>query len=309
MFGKKVKETSSDGEIPKNGIELALSAKEKTYLKVGSSGILAYVEAQSDQTCITGLLLTDFDQVSEILPDHVMTLLRSEPAEEDICIVGRIRVDRERCLAWPIVDDEKLNSFVGTIAKKYINAINRYGKWTSLSEYLCHTIDYDAETSPPTDQIPLDYFWLIGPRKRGASIYPLPILDRKMGLFLGPEANILHVYSSRLYAEMAAYEYSRKHEIDVKADHIKCLGCFMGGVAGLLQGKIKSALLDNQWEIKFYSCDRHGYHKPTHFFLEESADDRYALFQCREEGKMPIWCKRKWDSGSLFQPACQLKAW
>ena len=309
MFGKKAKKSSSEGDNTKSGIELALSVKGITYFKAGCSGKRAFVKGMSDQNCISGFLLSYISQLSESLPEHVVTILRSEQTEDDMCVVGRIRVDRDNCVVWPIIDDGVLSAFVETIAQKYINAINQYGNWTSLSEYLEQTIDYKSEEDPPTNQIPFEYFWLIGPQKKGAGIYPLNILDRKMGLFVGPQANTLHVYSSSLYAEMAAYEYSKKYEIDLKADYIKCMGCFMGGVAGELRGKVKSALLDNQWKIEFYSCDSHGYNKPTHFFLEESADERYALFQCREDGKMPIWCKKKWDSDGLFQPACKLHAW
>jgi hypothetical protein len=250
-----------------------------------------------------------------VASEFVIKLVQMENRLFGDFVVGRIvgSADEQGYTSdsWPIVEDQDLRSFVLKASYRFWNLIDNFANWPSFSSFLLESISYDVENQNPNLQFPYEYWWLTGSLDESDLIHEVGLYE-DIGVFIRPNDHILPLFSSRLFADMAAHKYSKKHAFNLESRHIQCLGCYLNGFTGEIGREVvRGALLNEQWEIQFYTCDESPSHETArHFFLMDGAIGSYTLFKCKEDGPGPIWCEKRWDFNyHFFDPACNLVKW
>lgn len=210
-------------------------------------------------------------------------------------VIGRLIYDRKDLPNgyWPIViGDEKLSSHLEKVMDHFHAMIERFGAWESFTAFLAHDIQYDVSSMGPLQQLPLAYWWLCGEGEEGKPIH-VPFSNQETGTFIRPGDGVLPVYSSSLFADMAAQIYSRRYEVTLTPCEIPCLGCYLHGFSNDFPEKIvKAIVLNEQWVIEHHICKEHS---GGHFFLQDGEQHRFVLIGCNDKGHPPVWCEKKWD--------------
>jgi len=229
-------------------------------------------------------------------------------------VVGRIGYSSSDSISvpdcWPIVEDKKLTQFVEKAASYFWRFIDNFSAWQSFGHFLFESTGYDVKSEAPDQQSALEYWWLTGQLNNSKPVHECAIYE-DIGIFIHPKDGLLPIFSSSLYAGMASQKYSQAYSIELTPQDIGCLGCFLNGLSGELGRELlRGALLDDQWEIQFYSCLESEFYKNAKHFSLNDADSQYALFRCKEDSDGPIWCEKTWDKdGSLFSPVCKPTEW
>jgi hypothetical protein len=196
---------------------------------------------------------------------------------------------------WTTVEDARLDDFVGRASRFFEQRLSGLGRWPSFADWARRETGADLATDEPGPLTPLDYWWLAGETESLAGVHALPVYASGLGLYVPPEDGLIRVYSCMMKAALAEAAYSGARRAAVKSSPLPCLGCLLGGAAGLLgRDVVKGALLDERWRIEFAVCEEHGMDLPVHLSVFD-ADEAYDLVGCTEQGAVPLWIPRRWN--------------
>jgi hypothetical protein len=207
-----------------------------------------------------------------------------------------------------------LNDIKTSISKQFWHLISHYRNWDTFTSFLYSDIAYDVNTMPYQKQISLMYYVLVGSPSPTNNIYLINHSSfNGNGLYINSIQKKIPVFSSSLYADIAAQELRGTHGISLTPLQLPCIGCYLGGLYHELSSKkINGVILNDQWEISCFRCNtnHHGI-SGAHYFLHDSNGHAYSLIGCRDKNTMPpIWVEQKWDNDKrLFSPECQLIPW
>jgi hypothetical protein len=196
---------------------------------------------------------------------------------------------------WTTVEDARLADFVGRAALFFEQRLSHLGRWPSFADWARRETGADlASDDRPGPLTPLDYWWLAGETESLAGVHPLPVYPGGVGLYVPPEDGLIRVYSCMMKAALAEVAYSASQGAAVKSSPLPCLGCLLGGAAGVLgRDVVTGALLDERWRVEFAVCDEHGTDLPVHFSVFDG-DEAYDLVGCTDQNTVPLWIPRRW---------------
>lgn len=209
-------------------------------------------------------------------------------------VIGRYQ-DNASKLWWPIIEDDHLDAYVGDAVKILEYYIKSVDRWKSFKDFLAVTTAYDYYNSDKSNilQFPLDYHWLVGDFRQGKGLCDIN-LGGYEGVLVRSNDSCLPIYSSHLRAAVAAEEIGKELGIDLQAQEMPCVGCYLHGAATEVgRDKIKMAILENQWAIHFktcaeVNCSEHHDDVVRHFKIVDNGQE-YYLKGCRNTGQFPKW--------------------
>lgn len=195
---------------------------------------------------------------------------------------------------WPVGEDPGLRAFVGRAVERLEGRLGALGRWSSFAEWGQHEAGVDFHAPSRVEQWAITYWWLTGDPRASAAVHELPIYPAGQGLYVDPDDGLVRVYSCTLKAALGQAANSARSGLTLEMAPVHCLGCFLGGSAGVLgREKLRGALLDERWVIEFSTCDRHGSGKPSHFSVRDEGSV-FDLVGCPDQGTAPIWVPRRW---------------
>jgi hypothetical protein len=266
------------------------------------------------QTGIHFLITVNEKYLPMVTTEFGMDLLSMEERLYRDIVLGRIEgsIKKGEILvnSWPIVKEPRLATFANHATEKFWKLVDTFREWPSFGDFLRETIGYDPQRNQPHDQFAREYWWLVGPLSSHKSLHHCGIY-KGIRVFIYPENGKLPIFTSHLFANMAAHHYSGQIGTLLEPKHIDCLGCYFSGISRECgRDVLKSAILDEQWPIQFYTCGESPDKKDAkHFFLNDS-NNSYSLFRCKKDSPGPVWCEEKWDhEGKFFRPSCGLIGW
>lgn len=185
--------------------------------------------------------------------------------------------------------DTRIEKHVELTVSLFFKLVDNYQNWPSFREYLKSENQPDAELSHSGNQYPFEYWWLTGKRETSVTIHDV-LLYQDSGVFIRPEDNKLPLFTSSFYAEMAAFHYSIKYNTRLTPSFIYCPTCFLTGTGALLGNRILSGgILNEQWNIRFQTCDEMMNTAPCYFCIDDSDGNNYELVGCNDAGTEPLW--------------------
>jgi len=242
------------------------------------------------------------------------TLLKKKSEGSDRVIIARIEQSTDNLEDYFIIpfiesNDEQYSAWLERIGDRFFVLINSYSRWTSFTAFLDEDNLYDVKEMDPKQQIPLDYFLLIGNLKDSDDLFHCGHLPPKKGIYILPDNNLIPVFTSALYADLFAQELYLKAGIKVQSDLLPCVKCYLSGsYKSIGLDNLKGAILNNQWLIDCYNCSICD-NSSGHFYLNDG-QYTYALCGCPELGAKPIWIEKRWDNNKKsFNPICGMVPW
>ena len=292
---------------------LAKSVGERTFLYLIAENIPVTFQKTGYGDFIVITVPDDF--ISYIVNDKTVELLRMEKKVRNDIVVGGITYfftgSDVKFRSVPTVNDFELSFFVESTSKKFWRLIDNYGGWPGFDSFLLTNANYDVEQDSIEKQYPFSYHCLTGPLDDSGFIMECEIYEDS-GVFVRPGDRLIPVFSNGIFADISAYEYSKKYSVNLTHHYIDCFTCFLSWVSGKLgPDKIRGAYLNNQWKLKFYSClENESCSSSKHFYLNDENGHQFALIGCEDQGNFPVWCEKRWDSdGKWFNPECKTVEW
>jgi len=251
-----------------------------------------------------------------VKPDIEAMLLVEERMEGDV-VIGRIwsedgsveKLSIENSF-WPIVDVPDLDAIVRGMASVFFDLVGNLSKWGSLAKFLQVSMDHDVREASPSSQTGFNYWWLVGP-EAADHIVPLALYGGESGVFIRPQDKLLPVFSSSLFAAIAAKTYDEDDLLNLTPMPIKCLGCFFNGSTKEIgRDRMAGAILNEEWKIRFLRCDEDPSGQSAgHFEIIDADGLEYNLAGCFEAGVPPVWIERKWADEIIGTLTCSPKPW
>lgn len=182
----------------------------------------------------------------------------------------------------------------------FLTLVDNYQRWSSFEQFLQSESSAGSDNPTPDNQVPFQYWWLVGELKPGMPVRDTLLYDG-MGVFIRPEDNLLPVFTSSLYADMAGRCYSRQHGVELVPCQIFCPTCFLTGISALFGNRIlRGGLLNEQWKIHFYTGAALEFTAPDLFRIQDSDGTDYDLTGCSDTGNLPLWVKGKHSGDEKF---------
>lgn len=209
--------------------------------------------------------------------------------------------------------DRELEVFCHKAVNRFIGLVDVYGSWPSFGQFLAVEGHYDVDAYLPTRQIPLDYWCLVGDLTEGNEVHSVRCFGHDTGLYIDPETAEVPVFTSAIFADLAAQAILERRGLSLEPRHLPCLPCYLTGMHNdLPKGLTEGARLNGQWAIDCYSCAQsltpgHGW--VGHFYIQDDGRS-FALCGCSDKKVPPVGWERRWDaSGTLFSPPCGKTSW
>ncbi|MFC2038822.1 hypothetical protein ACFLUG_03525 [Chloroflexota bacterium] len=262
---------------------------------------------------ISFIIAVPADDLAKICSERTAGLLSEKHTDTGRAIIGSF-IERDPGTdpgAWPAIQgDEKLNEYIIESVTQFISVVNHFGSWTSFNDFQKIEIQYDAKSTPVLNQQTFEYWWLVSESKGDGPLHSIPLYENN-NVFIRPDDRIIPVYTSGLYADIANRNYSLEHGIHLVPKPIHCPGCYFTGLGGFLGRQlIRGGLLNEQWQIHFFTCEDHKYTSPSHFRITDTDGDDYELIGCPDKGTRPLWITRKWDQDEeYFSNDCNPLPW
>lgn len=227
----------------------------------------------------------------ELVNGVPLKILESEPGSmKGFCMIGGAYLAESKFEAKVVVP--KLIDFVSK-ADVIFNSLldGTQDKSEAFSKFLLKVMIYKDSKNDTAGNLGMSYYWLIGKKRQSKGFVSLPFLEKTDGVFVDPQDKHLPIYSSSLFAQMAAVDYKEKYGFDLNLFEIPCLGCFLNGLALTVGRKIAdTTFLDNKWKIQYYVSDQGNYKVPNHFIIhDEQGMNDFALVGCMEQGIKSTW--------------------
>ena len=212
---------------------------------------------------------------------------------------------------FPLMDGDKdLNQFIKLCAGQLSLLVENYGCWQSLNELMKVELGYLVKLMPDDMQPAFEYWWLVGSMADGRPVHETHQY-KDIGIFVRPEDGVLPIFTSSLYADMASQLYSEVHGLRLLPVRIPCPSCYLSGLGDVLGSEIlRGAILNEQWRIRFFTCDEKFYSSPSHFYISDSDGEEYALAGCPDKKMPPHWVIRQWGHDEVaFPKKCKPLPW
>jgi len=188
-----------------------------------------------------------------------------------------------------LTNERKIKEHVELTVSIFFQLVDNFQKWPSFNEYLKSQSQKNANLPASEKQAPFEYWWLTGKRETNSTIYDV-LLYSDYGVFIRPDDKKVPLFTSSLYADMAGYHYSLQHNVHLTPSFIHCPTCFLTGTSALLGNRlISGGLLNEQWDIQFYTCDELMNTAPCYFCINDSDDTVFELTGCTDAGTPPLW--------------------
>ncbi len=214
------------------------------------------------------------------------------PGGIEIC---RYIPDKDNATAgdwYYLKNDKRLEKHVELAVSLFFKLINNYQNWSSFKDFLDSENQPDERFPLSGKQNPFEYWWLTGKSETSSTIHDV-MLYGDYGVFIRPEDSKLPIFTSSLYAEMAGYHYSSNYNISLTPAFIYCPTCFLTGIGAFLGNRvIGGGLLNEQWDIRFYTGDELMNTAPGYFCIDDSDGNEYELTGCTDAGTELLWIKR-----------------
>ncbi|MFP4477052.1 MAG: hypothetical protein ACLFOY_15940 [Desulfatibacillaceae bacterium] len=126
-------------------------------------------------------------------------------------------------------------------ADRFATMVDAFGQWPDFADLLVHLVEHDPAAEPPEEQGQLEYWALTGTDAAGQDV---------LELFVRREDGFMPLYTSSLYAQLAAASYEGRTGMALTPVRIPCVHCLLSGFArGTGAGLSGMALLNEQWEV------------------------------------------------------------
>jgi hypothetical protein len=235
------------------------------------------------------------DMVSRITTRQVAELLTREITLFSRTVIGRIArtvydPGPEEGF-WPQIKDEYLNQHLTATKEQFWRLIDNYGKWDSFAEFLRADIGYDIDASEVSEQVPLEYYCLVGRRNSSKTLHPYAKYKKQsLGVFVDPAAKTIPIYTSSLMADISAQNYREQYGVNLLPNSILCLGCFLYSFVKENGCKVvENGLLNDQWQVSFFNCHKEKSKTSQRYFkLQDKTGEQYTLVGCPDTSN-PVW--------------------
>ncbi len=193
---------------------------------------------------------------------------------------------------WYFVNNNPvIKHHIELAVSQFFQLIDSFQNWPSFTDYLNYENQADASPSTPEKQIPFEYWWLTGKQELNTPVHDV-LLYQDLGVFIRPEDNRIPLFTSSLYADMAGYHYSLKYKVKLTPSIIYCPTCFLTGISALLGNRsLSGGLLNEQWDIRFFTCHELMNTVPCSFFIDDTNGSSFELIGCTDTEIEPVWLR------------------
>lgn len=241
-------------------------------------------------------------------------LLKEKSEGSDRIIIATIEQSNENQEdydVFPVVasSDEHFVSWLEKLGDRFFRLVDNYSRWSSFTKFLEEDNIYKVNSMKPLQQVPLDYYFLIGRLNDSEDVHHSGHLPPDKGVYVIPDHDLIPVFTSSIYADLYAQEVKNKYGIELQADVLPCVKCYItGSYKSIDSADVSGVILNNQWLLDCYDCNLCDNYS-GHFFLNDG-DKAYALCGCSELGVKPIWIEKRWDKNEkYFNPKCGMIGW
>ncbi len=272
-----------------------------------TDGLIVFIDISAGLDPMMYIPTRDLNKLVKGTPAE---LLKSEPGFiNGLCMIGRLYSGEKEFQSKVVV--EKLKDFVKKADAQFNELLSDFlNQSGAFNVFIERTMSYKNYTKDFSNLFGLSYFWLVGDRKKNKKNIPLPVFDKKYGVFVDSETNRIPVYTNSIFAQIAAFEYKEKQGLDLMLFEIPCLGCFLNGL-GITEGKkvAEMTYLNNQWKIGYYVSDEGNYRIPNHFILhDQDSTNDFLLVGCADKGQPPVWIEME-DAKNRGMINHDIRAW